>query len=203
MGFWQVKASNSTSPASYPTRTRLASHHERVPESYLGYRYYVHSPTSWLDVPGGDLRLVLSLCRQLGTRSDPGNVLCPHRDAARAHTSGSRDLLLETNVQISMDGKGRALDNIFTERLWRTVKYEEVYVHDYVSPRQARQQLKKYLEFYNQQRVHQALSYRTPAEVYFQGGTAGAATSNIRPEENELVKEEHFERHTFYPTSGF
>ena len=70
-------------------------------------------------------------------------------------------------VQISMDGKGRALDNIFTERLWRTVKYEEVYLHEYDSPRAARKGLADYFEFYNQARLHQSLGYRTPAEVYF------------------------------------
>jgi putative transposase len=76
-------------------------------------------------------------------------------------------LLKEHNVQISMDGRGRALDNIFTERLWRTIKYEEVYLKQYESPRQARQGLTTYLQFYNEQRVHQALKYQTPAEVYF------------------------------------
>jgi putative transposase len=81
-------------------------------------------------------------------------------------------LLLAANVQISMDGKGRALDNIFTERLWRTVKYEEVYIHDYTSPREARQALTRYFEFYNHQRPHQALNYQTPAEVYFHKVTA-------------------------------
>jgi putative transposase len=69
-------------------------------------------------------------------------------------------------VQVSMDGKGRALDNIFTERLWRTVKYEEVYLHSYESPRAARQGLAQYLSFYNQERPHQALGYRTPQKVY-------------------------------------
>ncbi len=80
------------------------------------------------------------------------------------------DLLKTANVQISMDGKGRALDNIFTERLWRTVKYEEVYLHDYLSPREARQALTRYFAFYNQERPHQALDYQTPAEVYFHKG---------------------------------
>jgi putative transposase len=77
------------------------------------------------------------------------------------------DRLQQANVQISMDGKGRALDNIFTERLWRTVKYEEVYLHDYASPREARQHLTHYFDFYNYRRVHQALNYLTPAQVYF------------------------------------
>ncbi len=75
--------------------------------------------------------------------------------------------LQAANVQISMDGRGRALDNIFTERLWRTVKYEEVYLHDYASPREARQGLATYFRFYNYERPHQALAYQSPAEVYF------------------------------------
>ena len=75
--------------------------------------------------------------------------------------------LLDADVQISMDGKGRALDNIFTERLWRTVKYEEVYLHDYFSPKEARQRLSTYFLFYNQRRPHQSLDYLTPSEVYF------------------------------------
>jgi putative transposase len=69
-------------------------------------------------------------------------------------------------VAVSMDGRGRALDNIFTERLWRTIKYEEVYLHDYTSPRVAREQLTGYIQFYNHERLHQALAYRTPASVY-------------------------------------
>ena len=76
-------------------------------------------------------------------------------------------LLLAADVQISMDGKGRALDNIFTERLWRTIKYEEVYMHDYASPKEARQQLRDYVQFYNHQRLHQALDYLPPASVSF------------------------------------
>jgi putative transposase len=79
-----------------------------------------------------------------------------------------RELLLAAGVQISMDGKGRALDNVFVERLWRSVKYEEVYPHDYATPREARAGLARYLTFYNDERPHQALEYRTPAEVYRQ-----------------------------------
>lgn len=79
-------------------------------------------------------------------------------------------LFQDTPVQISMDGKGRALDNVFTERLWRTVKYEEVYLQDYASPREARSGLSAYLDFYNHRRLHQALGYQTPAAVYFQKG---------------------------------
>lgn len=87
-------------------------------------------------------------------------------------------------VRISMDGKNRALDNVFTERLWRTVKYEEVYIRDYDSPRSAREGLERYLTFYNHERPHQSLGYRTPYEVY----TAKAVTTLIaRPEPATLA----------------
>lgn len=69
-------------------------------------------------------------------------------------------------VQISMDGKGRALDNVFIERLWWTLKHEHVYLHDYASVPELHQGLGRYLNFYCQERPHQALDYRTPAEVY-------------------------------------
>ena len=74
--------------------------------------------------------------------------------------------LQKGGVLISMDGRGRALDNVFVERLWRTVKYEEVYLRDYQSVWDARQHLARYFAFYNEERLHQALGYRTPAAVY-------------------------------------
>lgn len=70
-------------------------------------------------------------------------------------------------IQISMDHRGRAFDNIFTERLWRTIKYEEVYLKDYQSPNEAEQSLKNYIKFYNEERLHQSLNYKTPSEIYF------------------------------------
>ena len=75
--------------------------------------------------------------------------------------------LTAASVTISMDGRGRALDNIFTERLWRTIKYEDIYIHDYQSPRDLRQGVGAYIEHYNYCRPHQALGYKPPAEVYF------------------------------------
>lgn len=70
-------------------------------------------------------------------------------------------------IRVSMDGKGRALDNVFVERLWRSVKYEEIYPRGYASLKEVRQGLKKYFKFYNEKRPHQGLKYRTPAEIYF------------------------------------
>lgn len=70
------------------------------------------------------------------------------------------------HIRISMDHKGRCFDNIFVERLWRTIKYEEVYLKSYESPKEARQSLTEYLKFYNTERLHQSLKYKTPAEVY-------------------------------------
>jgi putative transposase len=70
-------------------------------------------------------------------------------------------------VRVSMDGRGRALDNIFVERLWRSVKYEDVYLRDYQTVRELDAGLGRYFRFYNRERPHQSLGYRTPAEVHF------------------------------------
>ena len=75
-------------------------------------------------------------------------------------------VLEQAGVAISMDGRGRALDNVFVERLWRSVKQEEVYLHDYTTPAEAHHRLSWYFQFYNRERYHQALGYRTPGEVY-------------------------------------
>jgi putative transposase len=77
--------------------------------------------------------------------------------------------LQQGGIRVSMDGRGRALDNVFVERLWRSVKYEEVYLRDYQSVWDTRQRLARYFGFYNTERLHQALGYRTPAAVYHGG----------------------------------
>ena len=76
------------------------------------------------------------------------------------------DTLKNAEVQISMDGRGRAMDNIFIERLWRSVKYEEVYIKEYLSVQELRKSLDIYFNFYNTERSHSSLQQRTPAEVY-------------------------------------
>ena len=72
-------------------------------------------------------------------------------------------------IAVSMDGRGRAIDNVFIERLWRSVKYEEVYLKDYSTVPEAEESLGLYFRFYSHERIHQSLGYRTPAEVYHNG----------------------------------
>lgn len=84
---------------------------------------------------------------------------------ASAYTS----VLIAHGITISMDGRGRCFDNIFTERLWRTIKYEEVFTKDYVSVDYAKGSLTEYFDFYDNRRLHSSLDYKTPAEVYLGG----------------------------------
>lgn len=77
--------------------------------------------------------------------------------------------LVEAGVAVSMDGKGRCLDNVFVERLWRTVKYEELYLRCYETVPELERGLERYFSFYNEERYHQSLEYRTPAQVYGPG----------------------------------
>ncbi|MBI2406535.1 MAG: IS3 family transposase [Candidatus Harrisonbacteria bacterium] len=90
-------------------------------------------------------------------------------DQGSQYTSDAyTDILKANNVLISMDGRGRCMDNIFTERLWRTVKYEDIYLKGYATIDEVREGLTAYFDFYNNQRYHQSLDYRTPAQVYHQ-----------------------------------
>ena len=75
-------------------------------------------------------------------------------------------LLTEASTQISMDGRGWALDNILIERFWRSIQYEEIYLYDYATPREVRRAIAAYIAFYNHERRHQSLDYATPASVY-------------------------------------
>lgn len=77
------------------------------------------------------------------------------------------DILTRHNIHISMDGRGRCMDNIFTERLWRSVKYENIYIYSYQNIHEANAGLQKYFEFYNNNRKHQSLAYQTPSQIYF------------------------------------
>lgn len=86
------------------------------------------------------------------------------------HYTGEKHIQLFENkgTKVSMDGRGRAMDNIFTERLWRSVKYEEVYLKDYATVLEAKENIGNYFNFYNYERHHQSLNYKTPAEIYFE-----------------------------------
>ncbi|HEX4208126.1 MAG TPA: IS3 family transposase [Ktedonobacteraceae bacterium] len=127
--------------------------------------WYSRYVVSWKLDQTLELPFILSAVQQALEQAVP--LICNSDQGSHFTSQEYCQLLQAANVQISMDGKGRALDNIFTERLWRTVKYEEVYIHDYTSPRETRQALTRYFAFYNHERPHQALDYQTPAEVYF------------------------------------
>ena len=91
-------------------------------------------------------------------------------DQGSQYTSESfQSVFSGTGVRLSMDGKGRAYDNIMIERLWRTVKYEEVFLHEYTAFFDARERLGRYLKFYNEERRHSSLGSKTPSAVYWKG----------------------------------
>ncbi len=94
-----------------------------------------------------------------------------------------------SGIKISMDGRGRVFDNIFVERLWRTVKYEEVYLHSYQTVTEARDSLARYFQFYNLERLHESLEYCTPQEIYFKdrGEMTGQADGLIHLKEAQLL----------------
>ena len=79
-----------------------------------------------------------------------------------------QEILHENEIKISMVGKGRAPFNIYIERLWRSLKYEEIYLREYNSVKECKLSIKKYFKFYNEERFHQSLKYKTPNEVYYE-----------------------------------
>ena len=97
-----------------------------------------------------------------------GNPEIFNTDQGSQFTSGDfTGVLLDHGIDISLDGRGRVFDNIFVERLWRSVKYEEVYLYNYLTVRDAKIGLARYFNLYNRERLHQSLGYMTPYEVYF------------------------------------
>jgi putative transposase len=98
---------------------------------------------------------------------DHGQPVILNSDQGCQFTSEDWTRILKKNgIQISMDGKGRCMDNIYIERFWRSLKQEEIYLNPPGTVRQARQNIQDYIEFYNHRRIHQSLAYRTPVEVY-------------------------------------
>lgn len=121
---------------------------------------------SWAVSTTQDVRFCLDALEVALTKGTPEIF---NSDQGSQFTSTAFTGLLKTHdIRISMDGRGRVFDNIFTERFWRSVKYEEVYLHEYHNVREGKHGIGRYIEFYNHARLHQALDYKTPAEVHFQ-----------------------------------
>ena len=139
----------------------------------------------WVHVPGSDHRLVQPLRPGVASVEHAGRFLLPghagggvepgpaggvqHRPGVQFTAAAWTGRLESAGVAVSMDGKGRCLDNVFVERLWRSVKYEEVYLHRYEVVPQLASGLERYFAYYNEGRPHQSLDYRTPAAVYREG----------------------------------
>ena len=101
-------------------------------------------------------------------------------DQGSQYTSSDfTDVLISHNILISMDGRGRVFDNIFIERLWRTLKYEEVYLKDYSDVWEAEDNIRGYFLFYNTERLHSALDYKTPQEVYYESRRSNTMGNNV------------------------
>jgi putative transposase len=177
-----------------PNLSKRATEHRVFPYLLRGLRLtgpnhvwgvditYVRMPAGWLYLVAvldwysryvlswelsDSLELPFVLKAMQGALAQATPAICNSDQGSHFTSPQYVELVQAHDVLLSMDGKGRALDNIFTERLWRTVKYEEGYLHEYANPREARHGLGRYFPFYNHDRPHQALNYRTPAEVYF------------------------------------
>ena len=96
----------------------------------------------------------------------PPKIFNTHQ-GAQFTTDAFTACLLAANIQVSIDGRGRALDNVFCQRLWRSVKCENAYLNQYDTARQLQTGLTAYFDFYNHERPHQSLNYRTPAERHY------------------------------------
>ncbi len=165
----QLEPSGTGSPnLSVPAARRR----RRKTKSRLEYRYYVYSDAWRLSVPGRGDGLVQPLRAQLGAVQYDGNRLLPGRASRGIPLRPTRNLELRSGlavyfsrlaprkkrgISISMDGRGRALDNAFIERLWRSLKYELIYPGDFATGQNLFQALENYFHFYNYQRPHQAL----------------------------------------------
>ena len=132
---------------------------------------------SWAIDDTLEIGFVLEACRSALSRAVPEIM---NSDQGSHFTSPKYTrLFLDAGSRISMDHRGRAYDNIFIERLWRSVKYENVYLREYATPREARIGIDEYLRYYNGKRLHQSLGYRTPEEMYFQKGQMSQESNGI------------------------
>ena len=128
--------------------------------------WYSRFVLSWRLSTSLEIEFVLEAAREALRKY--GNPDIENSDQGTHYTSQQHiELFTGYGTKVSMDGRGRAMDNIFTERLWRSVKYEEVYLKDYATVLEANENIGEYFNFYNYERKHQSLNYRTPAEIYF------------------------------------
>ncbi len=110
-------------------------------------------------------------------------------DQGAQFTSNTFTQVLKGNlIQISMDGKGRAIDNIFVERIWKSVKYEDIYLKSYQNGTELQNGLEKYFDFYNQERLHQSLSYQTPDKVYLFAASLSTFPQQLTKEKKKQKK---------------
>jgi len=132
--------------------------------------WYARYSVRWACSDTLEIGFVLDAARQALARATPQLW---NTDQGSHFTSPQfTALVLTSGAHLSMDGKGRALDTIFTERLWRTIKYDHVFLHDWATPREARQSLGQCIHTCNERRLHQSLGYRPPAEVSFTRASA-------------------------------
>lgn len=171
-------------PSHLPVPSARAA--DRAGSPSVEHRYHLHSATAGFPVSGGHRGLVQPLRLELGAFQHVGCPFCSAALAAALDQYGRPEIwnsdqgsqftstaflapLLALEVAISMDGRGRALDNVFIERVWRSLKYELIYPGDFGSGEELREALIKYWRFYNHERPHQALGYATPADLFGNG----------------------------------
>jgi len=126
--------------------------------------WYSRYIIAWMIDDTLEIGFVLEACKEALFHTVP--VIMNSDQGSHFTSPRYTELFLRAGSKISMDHRGRAFDNIFIERLWRTVKYENVYLKQYETPRDARIGIREYINYYNNERLHQSLGYQTPAEVY-------------------------------------
>lgn len=128
--------------------------------------WYSRAVLAWRVSPSMETAFCIETLREA---LEGGTPHIHNSDQGVQYTDGDyTDILKESNVLISMDGRGRCMDNIFTERLWRSVKYENIYTHGYTTIHEVRDGLTNYFHHYNTSRPHQSLEYQTPHQVHYQ-----------------------------------
>src|SRR3972149_12258396 len=172
MAFRGACQSGSTTKATLANGTsaggiRLHTRNDLPPRTHAGHRLPTTSTTGLHGPSAGPPRFPSDLpTRRSAPRPLPHPRLPVHLTPGLLSPSPPASLPLLRLWRVSMDGRGRWMDNVFVERLWRTVKYEHLYLHDYATPRALEAGLSDYFLSYNVERIHSSLDYRTPMAVY-------------------------------------